>query len=168
MDTLSRGPFPWPGVCTAPLLYLNEVMTPLGAEFKDTFVVRGSTCTVHRFLLPLHTLHTGSLCTCWQELVIWNSLQGWAVKSLIGMEYSYGGMGDGEGWRGIRGNIFSPKLIELSGFSPYQRALIFCHIFNCMCFYIRLTRALRIMGLLWWLWPHLKAHLVIDLCWRHA
>lgn len=66
-------------------------MMPLEAEFKDTSVVRGSTCAVHRFLFPLHNLHTGSLCTGWQELVIWNSLQGWAVKSLIGMGYSYGG-----------------------------------------------------------------------------
>lgn len=46
-------------------------------------------------------------------------------------------MGKG-GWGGKGGNIFCPKLIELSGFSPYQRALISCHIFDCMCFYIRL------------------------------
>lgn len=37
-----------------PLLYLNEVMMPLEAGFKDTSVVTGSVCTVHWFIFSLH------------------------------------------------------------------------------------------------------------------
>ena len=67
-------------------------MMPPEADFKGTSVACRNTCAVHGFLFPSHNpCTTGSPCTCWQELVIWNSLQGWAVKSLVGTGYSYNG-----------------------------------------------------------------------------
>lgn len=161
--TWAKGPCSWPGVCEAPLLHLNEVMTPQETGFKDTSVVSGGTCVVHTFIFPLHT---GSLCTCWQELVIWNSLQGWAVKSLVGIGYSYGGKGRTR--RNKREHLpsqayWAVRFQSLSGgidFLSYIRPYVLLHL--------SLTRALQIMGLLWWLWPHQEARPHIDLCWRQA
>lgn len=116
---------------------------------------------------PYTTPHTGSLCTCWQELVIWNSLQGWAVKSLVGMGYSYGGKGrtrrnkrehlPSEAYWAVRFQLLSESIDFLS------------HIWLYVLLHQPLTRALHIMGLLWWSWPHQDAGPHIDLCWpKHS
>lgn len=48
-------------------------------------VIASALCAVS----PHMVLHTCSPCSCWRQLVIWNSLQNWAAKSLAGVGHGY-------------------------------------------------------------------------------
>lgn len=105
----------------------------------EVFLKTPPPCGTQVHISFTHALHPVSPCTCWQELVIWNSLQGLAVKSLAGIGYSNGGKGRPREKKKKKDATSSPlNLIELSGFSPYQGVLISCHILARVCFYIRL------------------------------
>lgn len=141
-------------------------MMPLEAAFKDTSVASGSVFAFHWFMFPCTTPHTGSLCTSWQELVIWNSLQGWAVKSLVGMGYSYSE--NGRMMRNKREHLLS-KAYWAVRFQSLSEGIDFLpHIWLYVLLHPSLTRVLRTMGVLRRLWPHQGAYPHIDLCWRQA
>lgn len=117
---------------------------PLEEGFKDTSVVGTCTCAAHGELFTLHNLYTGSLYTCWQELVIWNSLQGWAVKSLVGMGCSYGGK-----TRRRRNKREHPpsKAYWAVRFQSLSHSIDFLsHIWRCVLLYTSLTREHLIMA----------------------
>lgn len=76
--TLSKGPSILSSSVAQPLYCISmRWWCHWRRGFKETSVVSGSTFPLHRFPFPLH--HPAQLvppCTCWQELVIWNSLRG--------------------------------------------------------------------------------------------
>lgn len=146
------------------LVNLNEVMMPLEACFKDTSVV--SVHAVHWFIFFSTAMHTGSLCTCWQELVIWNSLQGWAVKSLVGKGYSYSGKGR---MRQNKREHLPSKAYWAVRFQSLSESIDFLpHIWLHVLLHPSLTTVQCTMGVCWWLWPHQETYPHIDLCWRQA
>lgn len=118
----------WPRVCAGPWMLLNELMMPQEMGSKDASAGSRITCAAYRGPFPLRQLcTTGSLCTCWHELVPWNSLQSWAVMFPVRFCWK-------EAPKGISGYVSCPELIELSGFRGYQSPLISCHISICVCF----------------------------------
>lgn len=82
-----EAPSCWPGVCTCPFYCTRMTRWCLWTLIAPLLsVIASALCAVS----PHMVLHTCSPCSCWRQLVIWNSLQNWAAKSLAGVGHGYG------------------------------------------------------------------------------